>query len=154
MAILDLLVLEPQPPGGEFNSAGGIGNVYQVTYKDSTSYSGSGRGSSDVVAGLNATFTRQSQTSKTILSYSIFVGSTSDCWIMFKIQYSTDGSNFTDVPDVSNQFNAQVPRGHFGNANRGGGSNGTDYETSNIDYVLDGDINIFIRRYLLLNMEN
>ncbi len=30
----------------------------------------------------------------------------------------------------------------------------TNYETSNIDYVLDGDINIFIRRYLLLNMEN
>ena len=30
----------------------------------------------------------------------------------------------------------------------------TKYETSNIDYVLDGDINIFIRRYLLLNMEN
>lgn len=118
----------------EFGSAGGIGNLYQVTYKDSTSYSGAGRGSSDVVAGLNATFTRQSQTSKTILSYSIFVGTTSDCWVLFKIQYSTDGSSFTDVPDVSNQFNSAVPRGHFGNANRGGGSNGSDYETSNIAY--------------------
>ena len=30
----------------------------------------------------------------------------------------------------------------------------TKFETSNIDYVLDGDINIFIRRYLLLKMEN
>ncbi len=30
----------------------------------------------------------------------------------------------------------------------------TKYETSNIDYVLDGDINIFIRRYLLLNVDN
>ena len=28
------------------------------------------------------------------------------------------------------------------------------YETSNIDYVLDGDINKFIRKYLLLNMGN
>ena len=118
----------------EFGTGGGIGIMYQVTYKDSTSYSGSGRGSSDVVSGLNATFTRQSQTSKTLLSYSLHVGSTDDCWIMFKIQYSTDGSNFTDVPDISNQFNSSVPRGHFGNANRGGGSNGTAYESSNIAY--------------------
>jgi len=29
----------------------------------------------------------------------------------------------------------------------------TKHETSNIDYVLDGDINKFIRKYLLLNME-
>jgi|9_EtaG_2_1085328.scaffolds.fasta_scaffold04184_4 hypothetical protein len=115
-------------------ASGGIGNIYQVTYKDSTSYSGSGRGNSDVVAGLNATFTRQSQTSKTLLSYSVFVGTTSDVWVLFKIQYSTNGSSFTDVPDISNTYNSSVPRGHFGNANRGGSSNGTDYETSNIAY--------------------
>ncbi len=30
----------------------------------------------------------------------------------------------------------------------------TNYETSNISSVLDGDLNIFIRKYLLLNMEN
>jgi hypothetical protein len=118
----------------EFGTGGGIGNIYQVTYKDSTSYSGAGRTNSDVVTGLNATFTRQSQTSKTLLSYSLHVGSTDDCWILFKIQYSTDGSSFTDVPDISNQYNASVPRGHFGNANRGGGSNGSDYETSNVAY--------------------
>ena len=68
----------------EFGSGGGIGNIYQVTYKDSTSYSGAGRTNSDVVTGLNATFTRQSQTSKTLLSYSLHVGSTDDCWIYLK----------------------------------------------------------------------
>ena len=120
----------------EFGSGGGIGNMYQVTYKDSTSYSGAGRTNavSDVVSGLNATFTRQSQTSKTLLSYSLHVGSTDDTWILFKMQYSTDGSSFTDVPDIANEYNAQIPRGHFGNANRGGGSNGLEYESSNVAY--------------------
>ena len=118
----------------EFGSGGGIGNMYQVTYKDSTSYSGGGRTNSDVVSGLNATFTRQSQTSKTLLSYNLHVASQADAWILFKIQYSTDGSSFTDVPDISNQYNAQVPRGHFGNANRAGGGNGSEYESSNIAY--------------------
>ena len=116
------------------NASGGIGNMYQVTYKDSTSYSGAGRTNDDVVAGLNATFTRQSQTSKTLLSYNLHVGSTQDTWILFKMQYSTDNNTFYDVPDISNQYNAQIPRGHFGNANRGGGSNGTAYETSNVAY--------------------
>jgi peptide chain release factor 2 len=30
----------------------------------------------------------------------------------------------------------------------------TKYETSNIDNILDGNINEFIRKYLLFNMEN
>jgi len=118
----------------EFGSGGGIGNVYQVTYKDTASYSGTGRTNSDVVSGLNATFTRQSQTSKTLLSYSLHVASTVDAWILFKIQYSTDGSSFTDVPDIANEFDAQIPRGHFGSANRGGGGNGTSYESNNVAY--------------------
>ena len=30
----------------------------------------------------------------------------------------------------------------------------TNYETSNIDKILNGDINEFIRKYLLLKMES
>ena len=46
--------------------AGAIGNVQQVHYTGTTSYSGSGRGNSDVVTPLNMTFSRDSQTSKTL----------------------------------------------------------------------------------------
>jgi len=110
--------------------AGAIGNVQQVHYKGTTSYSGSGRGNSDVVTPLNMTFSRDSQTSKTLLRYNITMGTTGDCWVSMKIQYSTDNSSFSDVPDIADSFssNTSMPRGHSGSAYRGGGNSGwVDY---------------------------
>ena len=114
----------------------GISNVYQVAFTGTTSFSGSGRTTGDVVSGLSATYARNSQTSKTLLNYSVNVGSTDDTWIALKIQFSTDGTTFNDVPDVADSFtsNTSVVRCHFGHALRGGGSNGSIYESVTIPF--------------------
>jgi hypothetical protein len=114
----------------------GISNVYQVAYTGTTSFSGSGRTTGDVVSGLSATYARNSQTSKTLLNYSVNVGSTDDTWIALKIQFSTDGTTFNDVPDVADSFtsNTSIVRCHFGHSLRGGGSNGTAYESVTIPF--------------------
>ncbi len=113
-----------------------IGSIQQVNYKAHTSFTGAGGGSRTdsphTVTGLNMTFTRESQTSKTLLSYNITVGTNSDTWISFKIQYSTDGSSFTDVPGVTDAHaNTSLPRGHIGVGYRAGGSNSFSEYTSN-----------------------
>jgi len=113
-------------------SAGAVGNVQQVNYTASTSFTGSGRGNSDVVSGLNMTFSRDSQTSKTLLNYNITIGTDVDTWISMKVQYSTDGSNFTDLPGITDQLgsNTSLPRGHIGVSSRGGGSSGVSQYSS------------------------
>ena len=119
-----------------------IGSVQQVHYKSTTSYSGAGRGSSHIISGLNMTFSRESQTSKTLLRYHINIGTQIDMWICCKIQYSTDGASFTDVPDITDSFgsNTSLPRGHIGNGYRAGGSNSFSQYTSNpnvVEYLHD-----------------
>jgi hypothetical protein len=117
------------------NTASGaqaIGSIQQVNYTAHTSFTGSGRGSSHIISGLNMTFTRESQTSKTLLSYNITIGTQIDMWLCLKIQYSTDGSSFTDVPGITDAHsNTSLPRGHIGFGYRAGGSNSFSEYTSN-----------------------
>ena len=89
------------------------------------------------------TFVRDSQTSKVLLRYNITMGSTGDCWVSMKIQFSSDGgSTFSDVPGVTDTVssNTTLPRGHIGNAYRGGGNNGwgeyTQWHTG-VEYLHD-----------------
>jgi len=113
-----------------------IGSIQQVNYQAQTSFTGSGgatnRGDSPhTLSGLNMTFARESQTSKTLLSYNITVGTNADTWICFKIQYSTDQSSWTDVPGVADAHaNTSLPRGHIGYGYRAGGSNSFSVYTS------------------------
>lgn len=119
------------------SGAQAIGSIQQVNYTAQTSYTGSGgatnrESSPHTVSGLNMTFTRESQTSKTLLSYNITVGTTGDTWISFKIQYSTDGSSWTDVPGKADAHsNTSLPRGHIGLGYRAGGSSSFSEYTSN-----------------------
>ena len=113
-------------------SGGAVGNFQMVNYTGTASYTGSGRGSTDYhnIAGLNMTFSRDSQTSKTLLNYNISVGNEADSWVTVIAQFSTNGSSWTNVPGIADtlSFNTSIPRGHIGGADRGGGSNGTDYD--------------------------
>lgn len=114
------------------SGAQAIGSIQQVNYTAQTSFTGSGRGSSHIISGLNMTFTRESQTSKTLLKYNITIGTQIDMWLCLKIQYSTDNSTFTDVSGIADAHaNTSLPRGHMGFGYRAGGSNSFSQYTSN-----------------------
>lgn len=118
------------------SGAQAIGSIQQVNYKAQTSFTGSGGATNresnpHTITGLNMTFVRESQTSKTLLSYNITIGTNADTWICLKIQYSLDQSSWTDVPGIADAFtNTSLPRGHIGYGFRAGGGNSFSQYTS------------------------